>query len=137
MDPRLLTLIREYHSAVAQAVELLSTSGIPRPLSDYDWATSTYPQLDQPIDTHRFYKHGFGCAVLGPTWRVNFDFGRQGEITGFTCGWLCEFSRHRRDRYGFAGDHQIEAVFNQAIEEGKLRFSGYILYYLSEDFPSG
>ena len=83
MDKQLFLLIHGYIEAVARAVELLRSSGVPIPESNAQWASSRLPSGIVLDGNRRFRKHGYGWEVAGPDWRVDFDFGERGEINGF------------------------------------------------------
>lgn len=48
-----------------------------------------------------YCKQGFGCAVDGPTWSVDFDFGDEGQIDGSDVWRLYAFARKRLADYEF------------------------------------
>jgi hypothetical protein len=79
---------------------------------------------------YRFYKHGFGCAVHGPNWSVDFDFGEQGQIDGVDLHRLRTFAEWNLSKYGFESAEEIGQLFADAVKHDSLRFSGYILYYV-------
>jgi hypothetical protein len=70
--------------------------------------------------------------VGGPTWGVDFDFGDEGQIDGFDAGRLCLFARKRLPDYGFDSEEDIWLAVKEAADAGELRFSGNILYYVTE-----
>ena len=84
MEPRLERLISDYQAAVADEVQRLH-DGLPiaPPASKTEWACTDIPQKGVLADGTRYFKHGYGCAVHGPSGSVDFDFGERGEITGF------------------------------------------------------
>lgn len=55
MDARLLTLIRDYQSAVRLAVTLMSESGIVRRESDTEWSGRDIPQQGELLDRIRYW----------------------------------------------------------------------------------
>ena len=74
MDTGLLHLIRDYQSKVAEAVAMLENAGIPRPASTAEWVSNRVEGRGALARGFRYFKHGFGCAVAGPDWAVDFDF---------------------------------------------------------------
>ena len=132
MDERLLNLIRAYQQTVAQSVAMLEAVGISRPASNTEWATTDFPQRGRMPGGFAFYPHGYGCAVHGPGWVVDFDFGSAGEIDGFDSWRLRSFARKRLADYGFESEKEIDLAFQRAKENNDFRFSGYLLYYLRE-----
>jgi hypothetical protein len=131
MDSRLAKLIADYQSRVSDAVAMLSEAGIPRPASNTEWAANGAPEQGSLANGFAYRKHGFGCAVDGPHWGVNFDFGDNGEVDGFDVWRLREFARTRLSEYGFECDKGIDVAVRRAVEAGELRYSGYVLYYLT------
>jgi hypothetical protein len=131
MDSRLSTLVSDYQAVVRQAVELLAASGIERPTSNTSWVDMDIPQIGELKGQIRYYKHGHGCAVHFPSKAVDFDFGSNGEISGFDASRLAGFAGTRLRAYGFSSEAELKEAFNAAVERGELRFSGYMLYYLS------
>ena len=98
MEPRLAKLISEYQERVAIAVSMLEDAGFSRPSS--------------------YFKHGIGCAVGGPPWRVDFDFGERGQIDGFNTHRLYKFAERRLAEYGFASADEIESAVEDAHNAG-------------------
>jgi len=131
MDSRLFTLVSDYQAVVRQAVELLGASGIECPSSNASWADRDIPQRGKLNGKILYYKHGYGCAVHFPTQVVDFDFGSNGEIDGFDVWRLVGFAGTRLCAYGFSSEAELKATFTAAVDLGELRFSGYLLYYLS------
>jgi hypothetical protein len=128
MDIRLAKLVDDYIAAVAQAVKILEDSGIPRPKSISDWLENEIPSSGI-IDGGVYFKHGFGCAVRRHGRVVDFDFGEFGEIDGLTVDRIISYASPDIGQYGFENDSEIKTLYKTAIENGSLRYSGYILYY--------
>ena len=63
---------------------------------------------------------------------VDFDFGAQGEIDGFTAGRLAHFAGARLPEYGFPDVPALHACFDAQVAAGALVYSGDILYYVAE-----
>jgi hypothetical protein len=131
MDQRLFLLIQDYQSAVARAVQLLEQAGIARPESNIAWACCDMNQSGVLADGVKFYKHGFGCAVHLQDGCVDFDFGANGEITGFDTWRLAGFAEARLMQYGFASEKELEECFQAEVKAGNVIYSGYILHYLN------
>ena len=131
MDPRLSKLIAAYQARVAEAVAVLEKAGHPRPSSDSAWAGAGGPPRGELVPGYRFFRHGFGCAVHGPGWTVDFDFGERGQIDGFDPSRLKGFAEGQLDVYGFQSAKEIDVLFARARDAGELVFSGYILSYLA------
>ncbi|MBI4752701.1 MAG: hypothetical protein HY774_29785 [Acidobacteria bacterium] len=130
----LFTLIRDYQNAVRTAVTLLEASGIARPTSSTAWVGVDIPEIGELSGGVPYFKHGFGCAVYLPSGKVDFDFGDEGQIDGFTCNRLLGFVNGQVARYGLASVQAFEATFQAAVQTGDIVPSGYILCYLRNDF---
>ncbi len=131
MDPRLSKLIVDYQGRVAEAVSVLEKVGYQRPPSDSAWAGARGPPHGELTPGYHFFKHGFGCAVHGLGWKLDFDFGEAGQIDGFDPSRLKGFAEGRLDVYGLQSDKEIDDLFAEARDAGELVFSGYILSYLA------
>ena len=131
MNNRLAILISDYQANVTSAVDLMQRSGIPRPLTNTDWVVTDIPQRGELEGGVRYFKHGYGCAVHLPTGTVDFDFGAQGEISGFDAWRLAGFAGDRLSAYGFADEDALTECFNAEVAAGALVYSGYILYYVA------
>jgi hypothetical protein len=129
MDERLSKIVQDYHSAVREAVDLMKRSGIAGPASDVDWVGTDVRQTGELAGGVRYFKHGYGCAVQLPSGWVDFDFGEHGEIDGFDLGRLSNYVRGRLSVYGLASEEKLKGVFEAAVRDGELVYSGYILYY--------
>jgi len=90
----------------------------------------SFPQLGDLPGGIRYCKQGYGCAVGGTNWNVDFDFGAQGQIEGFDFWRPQGFARRRLAEYSFATPKELERSFKDAVEAGELEFSDYILYCL-------
>ena len=131
MDTRLRTLIDDYLASVATAARLLAESGFEIPRSNTDWACNGAVQVGELKGGIKYFKHGYGCRVGLLGGEVDFDFGENGEITGFDAWRLASFAEGKLQRYGFASEEDLNTVFKAAVANGHLVFSGYILHYLA------
>jgi hypothetical protein len=50
---------------------------------------------------------------------------------GFETTPLSNFARKRLPEFGFQSEEEIESAVKAATHAGELRYSGYILYYLT------
>lgn len=133
MDKRLHTLISDYITSVATAVQLLAESGFELPNSNSEWACNGAKRVGVLKDGTKYVKHGYGCRVDLPNETVDFDFGEKGEIDGFDAWRLSTFADSRLQQYGFSGEEDLNAVFKFAVQSGSLIYSGYILRYLHQN----
>ncbi len=130
MNIALVDLVSDYLAAVSTAVRLMHESGLPLPATNTAWAINGIPQSGTLHGGVRYYKHGYGCAVHLRGGVVDFDFGANGETTGFDLWRLSAFASERLPQYGFKGEDALKSAFEQAVASEELQYSGYILYYL-------
>lgn len=132
MDQRLRHLIDSYIAAVAECVEQLVVASAKLPAKDYEWPPENFAPSGRLPDGRTYWCHGVGCAVKSTEGQtVDFDFGENGEISGFSISRLLTFVGDKPKKFGFITHEEISATFNNAISG--FRFSGNILYYLSEN----
>jgi hypothetical protein len=132
MDLRLRKLLDSYIDAVAECVDQLVIAGAKLPSKDYEWPPDGFKPSGKLPDGRTYRCHGVGCEIKSTKGRlVDFDFGENGEIGGFSLSPLLKFVGDKPKKYGFASRDEISVAFNDAITE--FHFSGYTLYYLSED----
>ena len=137
MDSLLKHLIDEYHASVRTAVALLEEAGIPRPVSDYAWASNGVCGTGALRGGATYRKHGYGCEVHLASGSVDFDFGRAGQIDGFDRWRLADFAGNRLAAFGFNSPDAFEQIFNKEVGSGKILSSGYILHYVAEAVDAG
>jgi len=135
MKQGFLRLIRDYQRCVERAVGLLEASGIARPRSNSEWASSDVPGRGSLPDGSKYYKHAFGCAVAGRDWSVEFDFGAHGEIDGFSADRLHYFAGSKLTSYGFTSRDEVERAVADAAAAGTLQRTTADLYYIPEETP--
>lgn len=120
MNKQLADLIRDYQSKVHEALVLMQRSGIRMPGSSWQWLKTGIPQkglLDGDIE---YIKHGVGCTVYLADGKVDFDFGKRGEIKGFDIWRLSIFANERSSTYGFESQDDLERLFETAVSDGDL-----------------
>jgi Domain of unknown function (DUF6896) len=132
MDERLAKMIVDYQSRVAEAVTILEKAGFRRPVSAIDWVSMEGPPHGELVPGYRFYKHGFGCAVQGPGWAVDFDFGKKGQIDGIDPWHLKRFVASDLAVYRVRSEEEVDDLWSKARRSGELDFSGDILFYVSQ-----
>jgi len=127
MDSALAKLIFDYLASVSNAVEALKDSGIPM-----DWATNGIPGTGTLSNGATYRKHGYGCEVSLPSGLVDFDFGPDGETSGFD-GWhLYLYADERRTLCGKLAQEDLDKALNSALSQGLLvRPNGRGLYYVA------
>lgn len=130
MDPRLRKLIDSYIDAVAGCVAQLVIAGARLPSKDYEWPPGDFEPSGTLPDGRTYRCHGVGCEIKSTKGlTVDFDFGENGEIDGFSISRLLIFVGDKPNQYGFASRDEVSVAFNDAISE--FHFSGHILYCLS------
>lgn len=131
MDNRLSNLINDYLQAIRTACTLIQKSGIALPHTSAEWVRKDLSKFSTLNDKIEFYKHGVGCWVDLPDGRVDFDFGRFGEISGVDSWRLGNFAKHRNETYGFANNDELFDVFSRAVDLQLLLPLDANLYRLS------
>ena len=131
MDPRLHKLIDTYVAAVAECVQQLVAAGAKLPAKNYEWPPEGFERSGILPDGRHYMCHGIGCVVRSTKGRaVDFDFGENGEVNGFSISRLLLFVGDRPDKFDFSSREEISESFQEAISE--FQFSGYIHYYFGE-----
>jgi Domain of unknown function (DUF6896) len=133
MRPELQRLIADYQMTVATKFQQLRDElGIEAPKTNTDWACNGITQNGVLSDGTQYFKHGYGCAIKYRDGSVDFDFGAQGELTGFNASRLWFFAESIDSNYNFSSEADLASAMNEAESRGELKYSGYILYYLNE-----
>ena len=96
-----------------------------------EWACLDIPQQGELSGGVKYFKHGYGCAVHLPSGTVDFDFGEQGQITGFDAWRLIGFAAGGLGAYGFSSEQDIKNDFQASVEAGEIVSSNFILCYLA------
>jgi hypothetical protein len=131
MDYRLSNVINDYLQAVRTACTLMQKSGISLPYTSGQWFDTDHSRFSTLDGGISFYKHGAGCWVELPDGHVDFDFGREGEISGLDAWKLGNFAEHRNETYDFADTNELVETFNQAVEQKELLPLEFNLYRLA------
>jgi hypothetical protein len=129
MNTALSDLISDYLTSVSTAVRLMRDSGLPLPATNTAWAINDIPQSGALQGGIKYYKHGYGCAVHLRGGVVDFDFGANGETTGFDLWRLSSFASDKLPQYGFKDEDALKSAFEHAVAKEEFQYSGYILYY--------
>jgi hypothetical protein len=77
----------------------------------------------------KIFPHGFGLSYQDAERFIDFDFGENGEITGFDGYRLWDFIEENNISTLFTSVNQIARVVEKEVTKGKLEYSGYINYY--------
>lgn len=132
IDGKLLNLINTYLLAVSEAVELIKSTGIAMPPSDFEWAVNGIPNRGVLCGSVPYRKHGYGCEVERPSDSVDFDFGPRGEINGFDVWRLQNFAEDKLHQFGINSVEELEVLFKSSVQRGQLLQRGN-LYFLRHD----
>lgn len=121
MDRRLDSLIERFRKAQDAAVILLSTMGVPRPASTYDWLAICRAHGISGLEANgvKLTPHGVGINVRQGKTSVDFDWGPNGEPDGFDAWRLFNFARCNRLAEASAYE-DIKQWLLQAHADGEL-----------------
>jgi hypothetical protein len=133
MGRKLAHLISDYQQSVRTAVALMYRSGISMPFSSASWIEADIPHRGHLEGGVEYFKHGAGCEVSLKTGKVDFDFGDQGEISGFDVWRLVRFAGARLSDYGFESGEVVRQSFEAEVDSGALVYSEYCLYYVADE----
>lgn len=132
MKTELRDLIEAYRSKAAELVPRLAKAlGIKLPVTNSEWAGLDIPYRGKTAVGLEYFKHGYGVAIRYDGGSIDVDFGDEGEYDGFDAWRLFRFAEESKFRTPYVAHSQVEADMKEAEATGELRFSGYILYYVS------
>ncbi|EGF29250.1 DUF6896 domain-containing protein [Rhodopirellula baltica] len=127
MDERLKSLISSYRVTQDRALDYLHARiGLPLPHSNVEWALEARRKIESShaiLESDRVVlrKHGFGIDITHPEFRIDFDYGPNGERDCFDSWRLALFS-HRES--GLPGPVENQDEVSQwliaAHEAGEL-----------------
>ncbi|MEL6560165.1 MAG: hypothetical protein AAFQ94_18395 [Bacteroidota bacterium] len=94
------------------------------------WSQDQYEEDEFTNDQNiKIFPHGFGLSYKDEELFVDFDFGEQGESTGFDVNRLWLFIERNKIKTVFTNMKQIKKVVDFEVASGRLEFSGYVNYY--------
>jgi hypothetical protein len=132
MDARLEVLIKNYLSAIAEAVRLLTDSGVVL-TANFFGIEERYRKRGTLKSGLRYFPHGTGCLVELPSGGIDFDFGVKGETNRFDPSKLKGFAGKRLLDYGFSNIDEYFEAFAQAVEDGEIVKVPFNIYCLKID----
>lgn len=95
-----------------------------------DWSQDQYKKDEFKNEQNiKIFPHGFGLSYRDEKLFIDFDFGDDGESTGFDVNRLWLFIETNKIKTLFTNNKQIKKVVGFEVESGALEFSGYINYY--------
>lgn len=135
MNDDLKFLIDQFNQAQIEAVEILESHFCcPRPKSIMDY-TGRCVQIirERNYEAGRFKirPHGYGMAINTGSFKIDFDFGKNGEINAFDPWRLHEFARVNKIKTNLKSLNEVETAINDAIEKNEIYKSSYINHYVS------
>ncbi|HRI71164.1 MAG TPA: hypothetical protein PK156_43325, partial [Polyangium sp.] len=123
-----------YCAKAAELIPQLSkTLGFKLPITNVEWVGLDIPYRQEIDDGLQYFKHGFGVAIKFDGGAIDIDFGDNGEYDGFDADRLFRFATASRFPTPYKDHREVEADIKAAEANGELRFSGYILYYLTHN----
>lgn len=132
MKNELRELINAYCTKASELIPRLSKSlGFELPITNGAWASLDIPYRGKTSDGLQYFKHGFGVAIHFDDRKIDIDFGDNGEYDGFDADRLFRFATASHFPTPYKNHREVEADIKDAVAQGELRFSGYILYYLN------
>ena len=139
---QLLDLITDYQTAVAKAAALLNAKAKKEPGFQMQQEQPGYyaGYLDEARQI-RYVLHGAGCRVVGPDFKVDFDFAYADRCDGINSWFLFDFLESnaaiKRKYVWLTGADQLRQFLQELEQEGVLsRNVGALdehLYYLAAD----
>lgn len=118
MNPIIELVIHKYLDSIAMVTRLLIANQIPLPTSDKEWCKVKLTTLY--YDAHKvvFRKHGFGLEVRINDLIIDFDFGVNGQTTGFDLWRLTSYIEQNSIDIGHLTIKKFELLFNEAVASG-------------------
>jgi hypothetical protein len=131
---RLLELGRLFQKRVRDAAELvMQYRGVAMPYEPSEWRSLIKPSIGQldPEGRYKYRLHGYGMEIHGPDFKVDWDFGKQGEINGYDWWRLWLFVTENQVGYEEFKDKEfLIKTVDLAYADGLLiRRTGDQLYY--------
>ena len=129
-------LVNSFNQRQKEAVQKLRDLwNIEFPLTNTNWLV-WHHQADASNVSYekgdvKIFPHGYGLSVKTPEFWIDFDFGDDGEINGFDAGRLLAYNEQNRKTNCLNTFDQIQNIIDQEVENGKVKYSGYINYYKS------
>ena len=134
MNQELQNIIIQYQEAVANLFpRVASYLNIQLPISNVDWTGINTEQRGETPDGVKYFIHGYGISMNDGNLKIDFDLGDKGQINGFDAWRFSDFVEKNSIKTSFKDDKEIERAIKQAEKDGELKYSGYILYYLTND----
>ena len=124
MDRSLIDLIAKFNEAQELAVEILESKfDCPRPQSAMEFTTRCVQAIrdkDYQSGGYIIRPHGIGMEIDLGKFKIDFDFGHNGEINGFDSWRLYNFSTENNIKTALNSEQKIEEAIEQAIIDGYI-----------------
>ena len=124
MDRDLQDLIKKFNDAQEFAVNILETEFYcPRPESAMDFITRCKQAISDKSyqsDSYKIRPHGKGMEFGHCNLKIDFDFGENGEITGFDSWRLFNFVMQNKIKPALNTEWKIKTAVAQAIYDGLI-----------------
>jgi hypothetical protein len=118
---RLLEMIQEFQEQTSKANQLLREHlRLENPMY---WRKAGIAQTDScgPDQSIRYYYHESGCIVKTAGLLIDWDYGLEGRVDGFTLWKLSQFAEYSSNSFSeFRDPNLLKTVFEEAIERGLL-----------------
>jgi hypothetical protein len=128
MTPDLRALINDFRATQDRAIDYLHTDlRIPLPKSGPDWVRNGHRAVLDAVklggnSAIKLAPHGYGVDVIHPDFRIDFDYGPNGEIDCFDVWRLAVHRHHLTDAEPPVGPYNdIRAWINDAVDKCELR----------------
>ncbi len=128
MHPELRSLIKDFRVTQDRAIDFLhSVLKIPLPSSGRDWVKCGHRAVLEAVKnlecpTIQLDPHGYGIEIIHPDFRIDFDYGPNGEIDCFDL-WRLAIHRHNlNNSVSPIGPYEdLSAWFQDAVDRSELQ----------------
>ena len=129
-------LVNSFNQRQKEVVKILRDLwNIEFPMTNTNWMnwhhqadSSSVPYEKRNI---KIFPHGYGLSMKTPEFWIDFDFGDAGEINGFDAGRLLTYNQKNTMINCLDTLDQFQNIIDQEVQNGNLKYSGYINYYKS------
>lgn len=132
MNPIIEHVIHNYLGSIAVATQLLVANQILLPTSDKEWCKIKLTTLYHDSQKVVYRKHGYGLEVRINDLIIDFDFGINGQTTGFDLWRLTSYIEQNSINISPLTINEFELLFNEAVASGHIiKFDR--LFYLKNE----
>ncbi len=134
MNKDLENLIKQFYEAQLEAVGILESHfQSPRPVTIDDYigrCVEKIQKLNYEANGYKIRPHGYGMEINTGSFKIDSDFGENGEINGFDPWRLEEFVRVNNIKTKLKSAEKIKRAVADAVENSEIYKSSYINYYV-------